>query len=1274
MSKNTRIGPSHPSKYRRVIVKKNKVDTILSVGKEKNIILPSNIGLSGKKRKAKGTSKKPKKKAKINIKKKKSNLIQQGGQGDVLTYFKYFFEQVEDRPLRSFEKLSQFVFEKFQNVSDFNFYTKLNFSIQKAILRPSENFELLAVADISTPIFLSEGEASKYTLNTNDFEKVGEDVYVIESKNTGSWPFTIYRKKQDNGVHLESVQLEKQARVIVVNLYGLNSILSSTPVNSNLNHIGILALNFNFFDHEKRNQIFDELRSLSLYFSFFLSTYSNYQMRVALRQKLKTISKTQIEFEEQILSLEDKVKQSTENLKERATFYQEASKEFENEIKKAKKEIRIHEDKVHLLQENFERARRKLEDQQLSYQLLQNNLHEKKLDFQNQISEIENQKIKLTQDLHKLEKQLQNNTLEQEKLKERHQAEKNKFETLLSNEKNAFNEYKENQKLENQNLREKWDLELQNKLFQNKEALDRHYEKESQRINQETDARHSKLYDIIRERELELGKLNGKVLELVKELEESKQLVFKKEKEYSNQIENDQEQIHHFKEELKKKKRELEEVEEENKKHLEETKQERQEELQSLKDKMYKAQMLVHENEKETIGLRRALKEALEDIERLKQKVLKSEKAYLELEESYTRLKFDFKKQDSVYEEKKSEIKQKYYKELESVKLNYNEKLERYKGLREKNSVQESEIQAIQNERIILRKEIFELSKKISMGEGLLEEKNKQIQMHEINLLKSHDHLNEIKNNLLNLDIEHSSLKRSYEMIERERHSQTSLIERLQKTIQSTHHENQEAKRTLNLEKQRILEIDTENKKKENLILKLNEQILTLQNKNSQQREELEYWIAQEKNIDKRYKPFLELLEAISKKSTLESKIEIIYNLVGMKFQISRMLLYLIHKERESLQLLGGYWGKQNLFTKGEWGDEKLSDSHFGQVLTSLKMQFIRPQADAKELDLSLKLKERLFEYDPTFKESIYDIELFVFVPLIEHQTLLGILTFAFKTEKKQNELVEAEFLNVIKLIAPLLATSLNQVIVHEKKKEIEKTNLGYDESNHYLNQQYKALHKTFIEHFLHELYPKDVNSQNETKENIEEEKKQELVFIEKKKKRLEWLVKSIPDYDSSFSKTTLKLNQDIISSIYQSLCTYFTSLQKETQELGLFIIDFQFPIKETQKLIELWGRGIENLFWIFSEIISNVIKHSQAKKLSVVLSKTSKYIVIDFIDNGEGIFRTTNTEHPQGRGLNAIQNFLILYSRQNAFQKAKLNIDRGEAGMGTHLQLLFEF
>lgn len=93
-------------------------------------------------------------------------------------------------------------------------------------------------------------------------------------------------------------------------------------------------------------------------------------------------------------------------------------------------------------------------------------------------------------------------------------------------------------------------------------------------------------------------------------------------------------------------------------------------------------------------------------------------------------------------------------------------------------------------------------------------------------------------------------------------------------------------------------------------------------------------------------------------------------------------------------------------------------------------------------------------------------------------------------------------------------------------------------------------------------------------------------------------------------------------------------------------------------------GRDASLLLWLIGEAVTNVVEHSDARRLLIESSESHGIAGLKIEDDGEGLVRKTGSMSPEtGRGFAAIKAMAALLHLE-------LRITRGEGGLGTSLRL----
>ncbi|NQU87311.1 MAG: PAS domain S-box protein [Mariniphaga sp.] len=123
--------------------------------------------------------------------------------------------------------------------------------------------------------------------------------------------------------------------------------------------------------------------------------------------------------------------------------------------------------------------------------------------------------------------------------------------------------------------------------------------------------------------------------------------------------------------------------------------------------------------------------------------------------------------------------------------------------------------------------------------------------------------------------------------------------------------------------------------------------------------------------------------------------------------------------------------------------------------------------------------------------------------------------------------------------------------------------------------------------------------------------------------------------------------------------------LENESESHG-----FNFDCSCKIKSIKYTDNGQIILFRVFSELITNVIKHAKATYVNVIIQKENNYLIIQVIDDGIGFNVKKNLAHTTSFGLFSIKERieyldgeLIIKSKPNAGTKVKITIPLNQDG-----------
>jgi signal transduction histidine kinase len=166
---------------------------------------------------------------------------------------------------------------------------------------------------------------------------------------------------------------------------------------------------------------------------------------------------------------------------------------------------------------------------------------------------------------------------------------------------------------------------------------------------------------------------------------------------------------------------------------------------------------------------------------------------------------------------------------------------------------------------------------------------------------------------------------------------------------------------------------------------------------------------------------------------------------------------------------------------------------------------------------------------------------------------------------------------------------------------------------------------------------------------SLKEKSSQVSEFIQKSESLLKDATDSITDMIWSFNA-----QDDSLENILFRLQNNFKILFQEMQ------IDFKIDWKTTKTNQKINHNTKQNIYLILKEILNNILKYSEASKVSITVNKDINNIIITVADNGKG-FDLTKAKN-KGNGLKNIQNRAIDFN-------GNINIDTAER-KGTKIKI----
>lgn len=359
------------------------------------------------------------------------------------------------------------------------------------------------------------------------------------------------------------------------------------------------------------------------------------------------------------------------------------------------------------------------------------------------------------------------------------------------------------------------------------------------------------------------------------------------------------------------------------------------------------------------------------------------------------------------------------------------------------------------------------------------------------------------------------------------------------------------------------------------------------------------------------------LVHSISHVEGLSSRIQFLLSRAFEDTQIDRILAYSLTDE-STLRLEDGMQQGQSLDFLRNFS-LPLKETTFGNTIASGSAARIEVER-TKNADLPEVVYARL-------KQELGDLpamKSFITVPLRERDQVIGVLTIA---SVKPNAF-DDRHIRLLHNTAPLLAIALRHE-QHMKELEGLYTAMRYQDGVlTYLNNRFNRAG-------------------------------QEIVHIASSmKEKLEGNVDESALYN-------LKLYSDLPLLSYTSrgrdasdFAGWIRHLARSAQERTNIETRINLDEKALRLLSAALGHAFKFLFYLVSESIENIIRHSQATVMQIELSLSDSWISFSILDNGEGLIRTTGSEKPDGQGLQAIRNLGL-------FTGGTVDFERDENGHG---------
>ncbi len=286
----------------------------------------------------------------------------------------------------------------------------------------------------------------------------------------------------------------------------------------------------------------------------------------------------------------------------------------------------------------------------------------------------------------------------------------------------------------------------------------------------------------------------------------------------------------------------------------------------------------------------------------------------------------------------------------------------------------------------------------------------------------------------------------------------------------------------------------------------------------------------------------------------------------------------------------------------------RLRDTVFGQALTALKPSPFAATADDASPDLPADMAARLLNAAGVEPPPATN---FVFVPLLEGEEAVGLITIALSG----NKTLDAQSLRILGAASPLFAVALRYE-QHRAELQLHRSRIHhYREAISYRDRRYARAASA--------LRSLSENTLRRIKADPDQEKLPPDVLREVE-------AQSALPLPSLFGEPPHQT---------QFLRWIEALAERARREAGIQT-SLALDAGAVDQLVERIGAGFRNLYWLSQEAVDNVILHSQATTLEISLSEVEERLRFVIVDNGEGLVRTAGTETPErGAGLRAIRN-----------------------------------
>ncbi len=353
------------------------------------------------------------------------------------------------------------------------------------------------------------------------------------------------------------------------------------------------------------------------------------------------------------------------------------------------------------------------------------------------------------------------------------------------------------------------------------------------------------------------------------------------------------------------------------------------------------------------------------------------------------------------------------------------------------------------------------------------------------------------------------------------------------------------------------------------------------------------------------------ITHSISNVVELSDKLQFVVDRAFEDCGIERIALFSLVGENQ-LRLEDGFWSKHRLnFLKHR--HFSMSDTAFGQAIASGKPQRVKPQKALPNPDLPDPIHQAISQYFAAekLKNSNANLLSYLLVPLSESGRVLGLLTVAApKADAFSDQVVR-----LMENVSPVLAIGLKYEHNLSELRRFHATTRFRDNALDYLQDRFMKAGADI----------RKIASAIEVKIPRQSEEP--------------WFDDSVLYKIASLSEMPVLHLKDESRSAPE-FETWLSILARRCAEKINLEQEVKVDMESLHLLHHHLGASFKFLFWLAAEALENVIRHSQATRLTITVAQPeNSRIRLAIVDNGEGLVRTSGTEKPDGHGLRAIQN-----------------------------------